>query len=1423
MPVRNIKILQLLLLLLVVSWNPVCLATYVTHPNIDLRSLEQLGISGSYKGISVYRDTEQLTQLPKSTSSVISFSNDTLKLIGTSNIDGTILDACIVNETLYFAGNFSTVNGQSMNHIASFDLTSKKLQPLKQGLDGIVYSLVCEAQQIYVGGSFIAPVDETVKYSDSLGTFGGSVAIWKDSTWHALPWKGLNGPVYSILKNSSMLIFGGQFDTTTDGQPYHAPASQPISIPTTGVSAVNTSTNSAPATSILCADASNTNPWLLTDGTTGTWQASFIDYSVNPVLIRVANSKLDNHQTKEFSIRSLSDSTVYELTYLDPDTNVTKTCSTNCMLSKDMNVGYQDFRITNISLSSGIAIDIKSWYGASGGLASVKVFQSEIFAYAVPVESSNFCAATTNTNLPKVVKTGGAWTNTTGAGAYSTITVTSSSTKPSATFYPNLAESGFYEVLVYTPACENCTTVDALVYATSNSIVAANTTINQQSSTSQVIYNGYFDVSSSFQPHITLTLGHNVTLNSGESATMIAHAVQFIKDVSLGGLTSILQYNSSDTKMTTKEAIGWSALKDNLPSQSVVKTMQLVDNHVLLAGNFSATDKSNVKYSNLVQYDMAANQLKSLTNGGLNGPVESMACISADCFVGGMFTLVSNGTLALNNIAQYNLQKATWTALEGGVDGAVNSVSVFNDHVLVSGNFSKNGTQGNAWWDIKTKQWIQDETMPFLDGIITSVQSYNNVDYYMGSMTNAQRYRSNGISFITSSSDITMLSPMSAFAPITNQSTVSSGVLFKSNITANNETRTTILGGIFSLSNNIQNVAIYNQGEWSGIEGTNWQGSVNSMAVENNLLYVGGEFSGSNINHLAVFNLTSKAPFLAPNLTTDDGTSAYVNTIRHVPSLNMMVIGGRFNSIDTAPCTSICGISTTNHSWTTLGSGLAGEVVDIQPINNSLIVASGNLTLDNSSLLIAKYDFKQNTWGPLGTADLPGPSRHIAFDNITQNLYIAGEANGSTFLRVWDGQQFMAPDSQLGPGSIIQQLTMLPVMDASAQNILLASGFLNLGTYGNVSAAFFDGKNWIPYLVTSGAQGSSSDVSLGSLFYLDQPYTIIAEIIQHFLPRPVVILIAIACSLGIVFSIASSAIAIIFLKRKRDRKIDPQEHPSTYYGKPPRSPESLLEALKQSSPPEDDDDDMNEDNAEKRPRTETEQETLYNLSKAISSDHLNEQAFGAAAMTTARPTPNTHSRQSSSHNFFYNTNNSPVPRKGSVASIGYGGQVALPAAAAAISNKFTSSARPESFARPYSEIQRDPQPEFLHNNDYTTKEMTEIPGRSYSPYNPFRNSVMSTNLDPFNGNTAALGVNATDGIVPAVNMATANHDKQNENTAQSIMTNKDNSTPQAVSYSNIPAAIPSTFHIDNQQQNVTYTNVPAATPSSYTVIQNNNV
>lgn len=212
-----------------------CRASHVTHPTINFDPVGKLGISGSYNGISLYTDTDQLTQIPASTSSVVTLANDTLKLLASSNVNGIIYDACMLSDTLYIAGNFSTLKGTSVNNIASIDLASnsQQIKPLHYGLDGPVYSLYCDAaqNQVYAGGAFIAPVETSmIKYSDSLSQFGGSVAVWKNQQWSGLPWKGVNGPVYSIAKTSTSVLFAGQFTASTDGQPYHAPATQPISL-----------------------------------------------------------------------------------------------------------------------------------------------------------------------------------------------------------------------------------------------------------------------------------------------------------------------------------------------------------------------------------------------------------------------------------------------------------------------------------------------------------------------------------------------------------------------------------------------------------------------------------------------------------------------------------------------------------------------------------------------------------------------------------------------------------------------------------------------------------------------------------------------------------------------------------------------------------------------------------------------------------------------------------------------------------------------------------------------------------------------------------------------------------------------------------------------------------------------------------------
>lgn len=148
--------------------------------------------------------------------------------------------------------------------------------------------------------------------------------------------------------------------------------------------------------------------------------------------------------------------------------------------------------------------------------------------------------------------------------------------------------------------------------------------------------------------------------------------------------------------------------------------------------------------------------------------------------------------------------------------------------------------------------------------------THSNTDFFMGNITDAQRYQSNGISFMTSMNTFTFPS----FYPDSTQPfmTVSAGVLFDENsgvpksTTVQNTTTTTIFGGAFSLPNDIQNIAIYHNNTWSGLQGTDWKGQISTMAVNDDLLYVGGRFNGSTSNNLAVFNLSNKSLSLFPNV-----------------------------------------------------------------------------------------------------------------------------------------------------------------------------------------------------------------------------------------------------------------------------------------------------------------------------------------------------------------------------------------------------------------------------------------------------------------------------------------------------------------------------------------------------------------------------
>lgn len=266
-------------------------------PTIKLDSLGgQLGFIGDYVGISPFKHWTQFEQSSDINRMVFSQLDDNVLFFEQfATLNGTISTSCKLSDTKYIlAGEFTTINSTTYNNIVIFDTQARQLSPLQQGLDGQVRSLYCDTNQVYVGGDFSSPI------SANKTDYAGHVALWKDNQWSPLPWKGFNGPVYSIIRQDQQqsIVFGGQFDSTGDGQFFNQNTSQTVNLITSAtISAGNSAMfgNNTNPMGVVCSQS----PWLLQDGMPGYWEAIF-NSPAKPSVFRLSNVHIDGKNTNEF-------------------------------------------------------------------------------------------------------------------------------------------------------------------------------------------------------------------------------------------------------------------------------------------------------------------------------------------------------------------------------------------------------------------------------------------------------------------------------------------------------------------------------------------------------------------------------------------------------------------------------------------------------------------------------------------------------------------------------------------------------------------------------------------------------------------------------------------------------------------------------------------------------------------------------------------------------------------------------------------------------------------------------------------------------------------------------------------------------------------------------------------------------------------
>ncbi|GAA6032659.1 hypothetical protein JCM8097_004866 [Rhodosporidiobolus ruineniae] len=737
-------------------------------PKVDFSSMGTVAVVGSFAGLSLYDPANPPVAYDRLASTLVARTPDgDLRNLGKTDEGGAIHALCQAGDGSVIAGgNFTSLGGVAAANIAAYDPASKVFSALGAGLDGEVRALACNGTDVYVGGDFAAPEGVSA---------GENVAAWSTTgkSWSALPFWGLDGAVESIFESADgrSLFFGGAFSTlfsnsTLNGTSASSSSSSAnpssSSIPSLGSSLTPISLNqsdywASPTTYtsgfgrpqyIFCprhGDGIGAS-WLLVDGQDGFFIARMYR-ELNVRGIRLGNTFYEGRGTANFSVVSLPDDQVLELTYnsdpSDPSSPLL-TCTSSCPLAHNSSLPYQDFLFPEGTTLTGIQLNILGWYGAGGGLHLLQLLSSGSYAYAVESNNVSPCSAGLGASTQATVETQGNWTtgsvNTQTAGTTQDVLIatvaggTSASSAPSVTWNPYVAEDGEYAVYFVTPGCTaegTCsrrTTVS--VTATPSGGAANSTTVNQAVSqeTSTLIYNGTLSAGvDSFSVSMTLADGGAPT--SGQTYELVADNVNLVAASTNGSSTRLVRgyglfefplvdsgtfgdavptaqaagVNASST-LTNATGVDGLAFRLNQGARvnSVVSTGSGEETQLFVGGNFtytpsSADSSSSSTSANVVSYTRDA--VVPAPNGGLNAPVLSLVVLDGALYAAGTFTATADNAITkLGGLARWNYSStsAAWEALSGAPDSLDGEVAQLGVVTGASAASASNGTSGAA-------------------------------------------------------------------------------------------------------------------------------------------------------------------------------------------------------------------------------------------------------------------------------------------------------------------------------------------------------------------------------------------------------------------------------------------------------------------------------------------------------------------------------------------------------------------------------------------------------------------------------------------------------------------------------------------------------------------------------------------------------
>jgi len=1100
-----------------ITFNP------VPSANLDFKQLGRVGLAGDFNGISLYQFEGQnengfdtngsqsvLTRFPNGGFANLAAADAGIQAMCTFMLETGAMAGVVVG------GNFTSLGGMESQGAALFNPNTSAITPLT-GLSGQVSALLCdqESSTVYVGGSF-------------KGANSTNAIAWVGTAgWTNLPFAGFNGPVTSISKASNgNIIFGGSFTALGNANSTgpSLPDQQIINISganLTSGSSTSTAGLSDPA-NVVCRTGGVDGPgntWLLADNSLGFWKATF-GFGFQPTKLRLYNTHLDGRGTKTWRYTAFPINGIMNFTYIDPATGRNESCSSECPLSSNSSVQFQDFHFVNVIGMNSFQIDISAFYGSGGGLNGIELFQDDIFAYAINTFNEPTCAGI---EIASSATQTGPWVVTPSQQSVSEYLAASVSNANSANvvFLPDIRQSGNYSVNMYTPGCiqdNSCTNRGRVnITGVMSSGTSFTTEIFQTNNFDKYdqIYFGFIDAgSSSFRPSVTLSA---VDGQGVDNLTIVAQRVGFTLISSSAGLNSLFEYDPTQAVIDTAEFANstFDVAGMSLPTGAGVNSLQTSGSTTFVGGNFSTDDFDNI-------FAVASSGVTPLAGNGLNGEVVSMLLNGTILYVGGKFTdTKSGGSTGLSNVGAYDTSKNTWVPLGAGVSGQVSSVVplVMNvtsntpevvitftgdfRQILAFGSNSSVAVNGFAVWVPSHSNWLQnlDFATPSVTGQLTaSVDLPDGGSLFAGSLSSSQLSANGAVALSDTLNALpvriqaTQTQSSGSLAKRANTSQNVSGVvtgLFYENGGRN----VTILGGHFTASasnGSIANNLVFINGSNSDIvtgvgSSLSNESTILAMAIREDTLYAGGSISGTinggDVTGLVSFNLvTASFGIQPPSLSGGN-----VNAISIRPESGDVYAAGSFSAAGSLDCPAVCVFISTASQWDRPGSNLAGTANAMTWASSTSLIAGGALTVDGGNTSLATYDTKSQSWTTgVGASAIPGPVTALtAANSDASQLWVAGTAtNGSTFLMKFDGATWNSVGDTLGSGTKIHGLQVLPLTEEhdstdliSASQALMITGSLNLPGFGNASAVLFNGTTFQPFALTSSSSNTGGSLS----------------------------------------------------------------------------------------------------------------------------------------------------------------------------------------------------------------------------------------------------------------------------------------------------------------------------------------------------------